>query len=77
MIRLMRLMAPFIFPSMFLFFGIVFLSASKKCQRNYKKIVEDKGEGYANRVILGLKIIGYTELGIFLLSICQILMSKD
>jgi hypothetical protein len=74
--RLMRLIAPFIFPSMFLFFGIVFLSASKKCQRNYKKIVKDKGERYANRVIVGLKIIGYIELGIFLLWVVQIVMSE-
>ena len=73
----MRLIAPFIFPSMFLFMAIAILNEAKKSKRGYKKLVQDKGERYANRVIVGLKIIGYTELGIFLLWICQILTSKD
>lgn len=54
-------MLDFIFPVSFTLFGIFFIILSKS-KKNYKKVVENSGEKFANKVNKGLKICGYLLL---------------
>ena len=51
----------FIFPILCFLFAIFFLILSKN-EKNYRKIVEDNGEKFANSVNKWLKICGYSLL---------------
>jgi hypothetical protein len=55
-----------ILPVLFIFFGIFFIVISKS-QRNYKKLVENNGKAFADKVNKYLKMCGYAAL------ICSIL----
>ncbi len=61
-------MLNYIFPIMFIIFGIFSLSLSKS-KKNYQKLVEDNGENFANKINKILKICGYLLLIISVLSI--------
>ncbi len=59
-------MLNFIFPSLFAAFGIYFLILSKS-KKNYKKLVDNNGEEFAN------KVNKYGKIGSYLLLACSLL----
>ena len=68
-------MIRFINPGILFLMGILFLTFSKS-KRYYQKSVEDNGERFANQVIKGLKICGYSLSGIALLWSVIIFLGK-